>query len=229
VVVDLNVGSASLPVVLPGRPRTIYHTEYVISVHALGKCPTTNRHRLALLQGDFGQVTLLGNGFGDLVRKWLICGVDQIIRSAQLQGLGRRIARRQCCVHNRSSSYACFYSRSSHLSFPTHFQSTLQIFRRDNHSPPAMKDHTPPPVASIAIIGASCQLPSGVDSTNALWDFCSKAQCSARPYPESRFKSAHYYHPAAHKQGHFNDRAGSFLDRDISSFDASFFNYHGKA
>jgi acyl transferase domain-containing protein len=87
-----------------------------------------------------------------------------------------------------------------------------------------MKDHIPPPVASIAIIGASCQLPSGVDSTNALWDFCSKAQCSARPYPESRFKSAHYYHPAAHKQGHFNVRAGSFLDRDISSFDASFFN-----
>jgi acyl transferase domain-containing protein len=89
---------------------------------------------------------------------------------------------------------------------------------------PAMKERAAPPVAPIAIIGLSCQLPACVDNSNALWDFCSKAQSSARPYPESRFKAAHYYHPAAHKQGHFNVRAGSFLDRDVSSFDAAFFN-----
>jgi acyl transferase domain-containing protein len=94
-----------------------------------------------------------------------------------------------------------------------------------------MKEHTlpmeepnGPSLASVAIIGLSCQLPSGVDNANALWDFCKEAQGSARPYPESRFKAGHYYHPAAHKQGHFNVRAGSFLDRDISSFDAAFFN-----
>ena len=37
VVIDLNVKSASRPVVLPGHLGTIYHTDYDISVHVLGK------------------------------------------------------------------------------------------------------------------------------------------------------------------------------------------------
>ncbi|GAB7365805.1 hypothetical protein MBLNU230_g7138t1 [Neophaeotheca triangularis] len=87
-----------------------------------------------------------------------------------------------------------------------------------------MQPHITPGRASVAIIGTSCQLPSGVDNDNALWEFCAGARCSSRPYPSTWFKAESYYHPASQKQGHFNVRAGSFLDRDTSTFDASFFN-----
>ncbi|KAK4508479.1 hypothetical protein PRZ48_002218 [Zasmidium cellare] len=78
--------------------------------------------------------------------------------------------------------------------------------------------------APVAIIGMACQLPPDIESPKGLWEFCVQARCSATPIPTSRYKASNFHHPSALKQGHFNVGAGSYISRDVSSFDAPYFN-----
>ncbi|CAK1359017.1 unnamed protein product [Cercospora beticola] len=76
----------------------------------------------------------------------------------------------------------------------------------------------------VAIIGMSCTLPEDINDADGLWDYCARGQCSASEIPASRFKSKDFYHEDHSKRGHFNITAGSFLNQDVSAFDARFFN-----
>src|SRR4051794_37311830 len=95
--------------------------------------------------------------------------------------------------------------------------------------PPAKKNATrAPPVSPrterIAVVGMSCQLPPAIDDPGTLWEFCTRARCSANTIPTTRFDARNFYHPNPSKKGHFNVSAGSYLDRDVALFDAPFFN-----
>lgn len=80
------------------------------------------------------------------------------------------------------------------------------------------------PRGDVAIVGLAYRLPSGVNDDRKLWDFCSQARCAAGPIPESRFNGDSFYHPHHTKPGYFSTRGGSFLEDDVATFDAPFFN-----
>ncbi|KAF7589013.1 hypothetical protein BBP40_004840 [Aspergillus hancockii] len=76
----------------------------------------------------------------------------------------------------------------------------------------------------VAIVGLGYRLPGGVDDDQKLWDFCSEARCAVGPIPRARYNADGFYHPYQPKSGHFNVRGASFLEEDVATFDAPFFN-----
>ncbi|KAJ5798323.1 polyketide synthase [Penicillium pulvis] len=81
------------------------------------------------------------------------------------------------------------------------------------------------PLEPIAIVGMSCRLPGGVDSSSSLWDLLvQKGSVQTPRVPASRFNIDAYLHPNLERPGSFNVPGGYFLDKPIESFDPSFFN-----
>ncbi|OOQ83528.1 putative polyketide synthase [Penicillium brasilianum] len=77
----------------------------------------------------------------------------------------------------------------------------------------------------IAVVGMSCRLPGGVDSSSSLWDLLVQKESVQTPrVPASRFNIDAYLHPNLERPGSFNVPGGYFLDKPIESFDPSFFN-----
>ncbi|GAB0134290.1 t1pks [Epichloe bromicola] len=76
----------------------------------------------------------------------------------------------------------------------------------------------------IAIVGMSCRLSGGVTGPEDLWTMISRSRDGWGPIPESRFSIDAYYHPNPQKKGCFNVKSGYFIDKDLSQFDAPFFN-----
>ncbi|PLB51426.1 putative polyketide synthase [Aspergillus steynii IBT 23096] len=77
----------------------------------------------------------------------------------------------------------------------------------------------------IAIVGMSCRLPGGVDSSSSLWDLLvNKSSVQTPRVPESRFNIDAYLHPNLERPGSFNVAGGYFLDKPVESFDPTFFN-----
>ncbi len=68
----------------------------------------------------------------------------------------------------------------------------------------------------IAITGISVNLPGGITTPEALWDFLYDGESSVRPYPDNRPNSADW------ASVENNLKMANYLD-DISGFDASFF------
>lgn len=52
----------------------------------------------------------------------------------------------------------------------------------------------------------------------------SRARSGWCEIPEDRFSLDAYYHPSPQKLGTMNPTGGYFMDRDLSKFDAPFFN-----
>ncbi|KAF7590331.1 hypothetical protein BBP40_002981 [Aspergillus hancockii] len=77
----------------------------------------------------------------------------------------------------------------------------------------------------IAIVGMSCRLPGGVDSSSSLWELLVNKDSVQTPrVPESRFNIDAYLHPNLERPGSFNVPGGYFLDQPIENFDPTFFN-----
>ena len=79
-------------------------------------------------------------------------------------------------------------------------------------------------VPPLAIVGMACRLPDGVRSVENLWEMCSLARSGWTEMPSDRFKHDNFFHPDPAKLGSYNSRGASFLQEDISLFDAAFFN-----
>ncbi|KAK3302901.1 putative polyketide synthase [Chaetomium strumarium] len=67
----------------------------------------------------------------------------------------------------------------------------------------------------IAIIGFSFEFP-GANSEDAFWDLLTQGQCAATPFPPDRFHYSRF-------QEKIRPQRASFVQRDISAFDARFF------
>ncbi|KAI9369038.1 hypothetical protein BJX61DRAFT_549897 [Aspergillus egyptiacus] len=80
---------------------------------------------------------------------------------------------------------------------------------------------TPEP---IAIIGTGCRFPGNSSTPSRLWDLLSKPRDVASKPPSSRFNVDGFYHPNPTNPLTFNATESYFLDDDVRSFDASFFN-----
>lgn len=77
----------------------------------------------------------------------------------------------------------------------------------------------------IAICGMACKLPGAIDSASSLWEMLKNKGSGQTPkVPASRFNIDAHYHKNLERPGSFNVLGGYFLDKDIESFDPTFFN-----
>ena len=76
--------------------------------------------------------------------------------------------------------------------------------------------------APIAVVGASCRFPGGVDSLDSFETLLFSGRDPLGPVPQTRWESARYYRPGAPQAGKILVNEGGFLE-DIDQFDAGFF------
>ena len=88
-------------------------------------------------------------------------------------------------------------------------------------SMPTLANSKPKP---IAIIGMACRLPAGATNVENLWTALARGQSGWTPHPSDRFMPERYYHPNPDKKGTFYAKGAHYLDEDIATFDAEFFN-----
>ncbi|KAK2590622.1 hypothetical protein QQS21_011688 [Conoideocrella luteorostrata] len=77
----------------------------------------------------------------------------------------------------------------------------------------------------IAIIGMGCRFPDHVYSPGQLWDLCCSARNTWSSWPKDRMMEDGFYHPRPDNLGTNHSRGGHFLGQDVTSFDATFFNF----
>ncbi|KAL9107660.1 MAG: hypothetical protein Q9227_007467 [Pyrenula ochraceoflavens] len=75
----------------------------------------------------------------------------------------------------------------------------------------------------IAIVGMACRLPGTATSPDRLWEMISSKQAGWSEMPKDRINLDGWYHPDGERAGNLNCRAGHFLEQDLATFDASFF------
>lgn len=75
----------------------------------------------------------------------------------------------------------------------------------------------------VAIIGMACRFPGNSNSPEEYWDFLQKNTPSVVDIPVERWNNADYYDPVAGKFGKIYIKQASFLNKDISEFDAKFY------
>jgi acyl transferase domain-containing protein len=76
----------------------------------------------------------------------------------------------------------------------------------------------------IAIVGFSFRLPGGADNDSRLWEILQHGEQAWSEVPESRYNANAFHHPDCESRGTHNARGGFFLQQDIATFDAKFFN-----
>ncbi len=74
----------------------------------------------------------------------------------------------------------------------------------------------------IAIVGASCRLPGGVQDLSSYWDLLVNGRDAVTEVPPERWDVDAFYSPDPLARGKMNSRSGGFLS-DIDGFDANFF------
>ncbi|MDA2804025.1 type I polyketide synthase [Nocardiopsis suaedae] len=75
---------------------------------------------------------------------------------------------------------------------------------------------------AVAVVGAGCRLPGGIDGLDALWQALEGGRDLVGRVPEDRFDTARFVDESAPRPGKSYTAAGAFLD-DVASFDADFF------
>ncbi|MDR5873701.1 polyketide synthase [Halomonas sp. CUBES01] len=71
----------------------------------------------------------------------------------------------------------------------------------------------------IAIIGASCCLPGGIESGQDFWETWCAGKNMASAVPPERWNSERFYHSDATVPGKTYMHQGHFVDRDLTQFD----------
>ncbi|GJC84774.1 highly reducing polyketide synthase azaB [Colletotrichum liriopes] len=79
-------------------------------------------------------------------------------------------------------------------------------------------------VMPIAIVGIAGRFPGDAENPQKLWDMISEGRSALSEVPGDRFNVDAFYHPHNERQGTINVRKAHFMNRDISAFDAPFFN-----
>lgn len=78
--------------------------------------------------------------------------------------------------------------------------------------------------APVAVIGMACQFPGGVGSPEEFWSLLSEGRSGWSEVPADRWNAEAFYNPDGDAKESLNTKSGYFLRRDVSSFDAKFFN-----
>ena len=96
----------------------------------------------------------------------------------------------------------------------------LNMDERTKEQMPTLADGEP---KAIAIVGMACRLPAGATNVENLWTALASGQSGWGPHPE-RYLPEKYYHPNPDKKGTYYTKGGHYLDGDVATFDAQFFN-----
>ncbi|KAK0757783.1 hypothetical protein N5P37_009799 [Trichoderma harzianum] len=80
----------------------------------------------------------------------------------------------------------------------------------------------------IAIIGMSCKFSGGVTDPETLWDLLASGRTGWSEIPEERFNLKGVYHPNNERIATSHVKGAHFIQEDVTSFDAAFFNYSGE-
>lgn len=83
------------------------------------------------------------------------------------------------------------------------------------------------PESRIAIIGMACRLPGGADSPESLWSLLAEGRDGRREVPKDRWNWKSFYNENPDTKDTTNFSHAYFLEGDISTFDARFFNISG--
>ncbi|MEU7169248.1 SDR family NAD(P)-dependent oxidoreductase [Streptomyces morookaense] len=75
---------------------------------------------------------------------------------------------------------------------------------------------------SVAVVGASCRLPGGIDDLDALWQALREGRDLVTEVPADRFDALRFVDPSMPRPGKSYTGAGGFLT-DIRGFDADYF------
>ncbi|WP_399930215.1 SDR family NAD(P)-dependent oxidoreductase [Streptomyces kanamyceticus] len=75
---------------------------------------------------------------------------------------------------------------------------------------------------AIAVVGAACRLPGGIDDLDRLWDVLRQGRDVVGEIPGDRFESSRFVDTAMPRAGKSYTAAGAFLD-DVTGFDAAYF------
>ncbi|RDW64263.1 hypothetical protein BP5796_10765 [Coleophoma crateriformis] len=76
----------------------------------------------------------------------------------------------------------------------------------------------------IAVIGMGCRLPGGANGPEKLWDMLAEGRSGWSEVPSDRWNWKSFYNPNPEAKESVNSKSGYFLQQDIASFDARFFN-----
>jgi acyl transferase domain-containing protein len=77
---------------------------------------------------------------------------------------------------------------------------------------------------AVAVIGMACQFPGGVNSPEDFWTLLSEGRSGWGEVPVDRWNADAFYHPEGEAKESMKTKHGYFLQRDVSLFDAKFFN-----
>jgi len=80
------------------------------------------------------------------------------------------------------------------------------------------------PAEPIVVIGSACRFPGKVNTPSKLWELLLEPKDLQSEVPKERFNIDAFYHPDGSSPGRTNARHGYFLNDDLRTFDASFFN-----
>ncbi len=84
------------------------------------------------------------------------------------------------------------------------------------------------PVSPVAVIGAACRLPGGIDTPEQLWDALLRGDDLVTEIPPDRWDPDEYDDADAGASGRTPSRHGAFLD-DVAGFDLEFFGIDERA
>ena len=85
---------------------------------------------------------------------------------------------------------------------------------------------TSPPPSRVAVVGAACRLPGGIDGLSELWSaLADEADLVSEP-PPGRYDAAQLADPSPGRRGRLASSAGGYLD-DVAGFDADYFGMSG--
>ena len=76
----------------------------------------------------------------------------------------------------------------------------------------------------IAVVGLACRFPAGIDSIDALWQALLSKTNTAGPVPSDRWEADRFFSPDERAKGMSYVKRGNFLQQDVRSFDAAFFD-----
>lgn len=76
----------------------------------------------------------------------------------------------------------------------------------------------------IAIIGMGCRLPGGANNPEKLWSMLAEGRTGWGEVPRTRWNWKSFYHKETGVKEALHPKGGYFLDKDISEFDARFFD-----
>ncbi|KAJ4387733.1 hypothetical protein N0V93_008332 [Gnomoniopsis smithogilvyi] len=79
------------------------------------------------------------------------------------------------------------------------------------------------PLCPIAVIGIGCRFADDIDRPSRLWEVIARGKQLWSPVPRERWSDAAFHNPHADMHGMMNHRGGHFIKRDLSAFDAGFF------